>query len=292
MLLYLVRHGGTEMSDRNIIQGHLNPSLSPQGKAEVDHLAEHLRMVPFKEAWAGDLARSEETAQAILAYHPRIREKLISTPLLRARGMGSLEGQVWEDGMKYPADVEPAEQLTKRLHTFLASLIEAHTPSSSPVGTPRSPASPTGPGSGVILAVTHQECLAELLRILTGDAELSRSEGTLVLPTAQKNNGSGPSSAEHAHANGPPNGHLQPGDASTNGHPHIGDASTNGGPDRLNAVMDVRVPATVDTSVRPEATAVAIVRVWWTEGDVPGSLEARGRLECWGEVGHLGQLDV
>jgi len=38
---------------------------------------------------------------------------------------------------------------------------------SSPAGTPRTPISPNGPGSGTILAVTHNECFRSFLRFLT-----------------------------------------------------------------------------------------------------------------------------
>ncbi|ORY31993.1 histidine phosphatase superfamily [Naematelia encephala] len=152
-------------NDQNIVQGHLDPPLSPLGKTQAMKLAEHLQLVPFSEAWTSDLARAEETAKVLLTFHPRV--SLNIDPRLRSRGMGSLQGKKWQDGVEYPADVESDQILSTRLKEWLDNLITYHTPVTSPAGTPRTPISPADPGSGTVLAVTHEECLLSLLRLLT-----------------------------------------------------------------------------------------------------------------------------
>lgn len=79
MLLYLIRHGKTDLcadgplssmltqacrNDANIVHGHLNPPLSGEGKEQVHKLAEHLRGVPFREVWTSDLKRAEDVGHA------------------------------------------------------------------------------------------------------------------------------------------------------------------------------------------------------------------------------------
>ncbi|GFZ43722.1 hypothetical protein JCM24511_01442 [Saitozyma sp. JCM 24511] len=167
MLLYLVRHGKTDHNDLGLYQGHLPTRLNDEGRAQAGKLAEVLRMVPFTEAWTSDLPRADETARIVLQHHPKLSLHL--DPRLRDVSMPLLEGRPWSVETD-AGQVESDEALLARLHTWLTNLVASHTPASSPAGTPRTPISPRDPGSGVVLCVTHELCLAGLLRILTGEA--------------------------------------------------------------------------------------------------------------------------
>ncbi|WVO17655.1 hypothetical protein L204_105352 [Cryptococcus depauperatus] len=262
MLLYLVRHAETSLNNANRIHGSINEPLSPGGHSQAKKLAEHLRLVPFTEAYTSPLKRAEETAKEVLKYQSKIT--LYVDERLRARNMGSAEGQIWEDVCKDldKHKIEDEAILKKRLCEWLDSLIKIHTPSAStsstpallsptyPVignvalnpfdlikalprpGMPRTPSVPSGGGlgSGVILVLTHQECLTALIDILTSSsAQETQSEP--------------------------------------------------------KSPIDLHVPEGFDFKSNIANTSVAILRVWWEEGE--NGLEARGRVEAWGVQEHL-----
>ena len=58
--------------------------------------------------------------------------------------------------------------IEERLRAWLDDLLVSHTPSGSPVGTPTSTTGKKDPSSGIVLAVTHDECLRAMLSVLTG----------------------------------------------------------------------------------------------------------------------------
>ncbi|KAK4685205.1 hypothetical protein P7C73_g4951, partial [Tremellales sp. Uapishka_1] len=178
MLLYLVRHGRTDFNDQQLFTGRLDIPLNAAGRTQSQRLAEHLRLVPFTEAWSSDLVRASETARTTLSHRPRLASKLRTTPLLTDRQLGSLQGKSFLDITEYPDDpeIESAESLEKRLHEWLSTLVTAHTPLSSPATTPTYPVADPfephrhTPGRGIILAVTHEECLLTLLKLLTSSS--------------------------------------------------------------------------------------------------------------------------
>ncbi|KAL7421418.1 hypothetical protein Q5752_004303 [Cryptotrichosporon argae] len=168
MLLYIVRHGQTDHNKLGLVQGTLDVPLNATGRAQAARLAQHLALVPFRQAYTSDLKRAEETARIVLAEHPKCVLNLDER--LRERGLGSAEGRPWAGAAALPADAEPEAELDFRLAAWLSSLIAAHTPLASPAGTPRTPTSPSDPGSGTVLAVTHSLCLDGLLRLFRAGA--------------------------------------------------------------------------------------------------------------------------
>ncbi|WVQ80978.1 hypothetical protein IAT38_003085 [Cryptococcus sp. DSM 104549] len=267
MLLYLVRHGKTDLNSTGKVQGSIDQPLSPGGLDQAQRLAEHLRLVPFTEAWTSPLKRAQETAKTILQYQPKA--KLHSDERLRARAFGTAEGRVWEEvnGQLEEHDVEGEDELTDRLHSWLSVLIRSHTPSTStsttpalsPLspsspnsqinpfdlvralprpGMPRTPSTPAGGGlgSGVVLVLTHQECLAALVNTLTKEYEEKCG-------------------------------------------------SSGGCEGAGKSPIEVQVPEGVKVEPWMGNTSVAILRVWWEESET--GMEARGRLEAWGVEEHL-----
>ncbi|WVQ64663.1 uncharacterized protein L199_002830 [Kwoniella botswanensis] len=198
MLLYLVRHGQTEQNQRGIVQGRLDTPLSDLGREQAKKLSDWLKLVPFTEIWSSPLKRAEETARIICSQQPKA--KLRIDERLETRGAGDAQGKPWDEVKDIFESLNPESEaaLSARLHDWLSVLLSTHTPSASGAATPVSPLTPSsnnGPvleralssikglarpgipriGSvqtntlswGVVLVVTHQECLTCLLDMLT-----------------------------------------------------------------------------------------------------------------------------
>nr|XP_019048555.1 hypothetical protein I302_02327 [Kwoniella bestiolae CBS 10118]OCF27485.1 hypothetical protein I302_02327 [Kwoniella bestiolae CBS 10118] len=163
---------------------------------------------------------------------------------------------------------ENSHSLSARLHDWLSVLLDTHTPAASGSATPISPLSPTSssgpaleralssikglprPGiarsgsvqtnttsKGVVLVVTHQECITALLDMLT-------SQSTDEMEKLKK-----------------------------------------------KAPIDLHVPEHIsfegEEGKQVGNTGVAILRVWWEDGEEGMGLVPRGRLEAWGSEEHL-----
>ncbi|AAW46246.2 hypothetical protein CNK03130 [Cryptococcus deneoformans JEC21] len=292
MLLYLVRHGKTSLNNSNLVQGTIDAPLSLGGYIQAQKLAEHLRLVPFTEAWTSPLTRAQETAKVILSQQPSRKAQLHVDDRLGARYMGTAEGKHWDE-VKDDLEAHKAEDgdvVKARLHEWLTELLNTHAPSISAPRSPTSPLSPLPPlssfspssytsstgnfnpfdlihalprpgfprrpssrsssgatglvggsGSGVILVLTHQECLERFGEMCNRDESVVK------------------------------NGEREA---------------------KAKVPLSMYVSEGIDLKSSPMGnTSVAILRVWWQRidsGAEMGSvLEARGRLEAWGMEDHL-----
>lgn len=295
MLLYLVRHGKTSLTSNNsnLVQGTIDAPLSPGGYTQAQKLAEHLRLVPFTEAWTSPLAAAQETANVILSQQPSGKAQLHVDDRLGAKCMGITEskhcGEVNGDLVAHKAE-DGDTSVKARLHEWLTELLNTHTPS---VSTPQSPTSPFPPlsplsctlprspastgnftpsdliralprpgfprrpssrsssgatglgggsGSGVILVLTHQECLEKLFEMLNVDESVDEGD------------------------------------------------ESEGKVKKVPLSMYVTEGIDMENSSLGN-TSVAILRVWWerveSDEEMGSVLDARGRLEAWGMKDHL-----
>ena len=161
--LLLVRHGVTDWNREGRFQGHLDPPLGDEGRAEAEFLAERLAGDPDlrpARIVSSTLARAMQTAESIgwttgVAVVPDAR--------LIEIGQGEWEGRTHADlavadadryaewrrdaGIKQPPGGEPIESATGRVSELLAEL-EA------------------GPGAWPVCLVSHGGTLRILARIL------------------------------------------------------------------------------------------------------------------------------
>lgn len=98
--LILIRHGETEWNKNLRFQGHMDIPLSEEGREQARKLALRLSTEKFDAAYASDLSRASETAQAVADYH-NLEVKL--KPELKEINFGQWEGLTHQEiDSKYP----------------------------------------------------------------------------------------------------------------------------------------------------------------------------------------------
>ncbi|MDR0951574.1 MAG: GNAT family N-acetyltransferase [Oscillospiraceae bacterium] len=138
--IYLIRHAEAEGNYYRRIQGHYNSRVTAFGKKQIELLAERFRGTPIDAVYSSDLTRTQETAGAILKYHPELELKPL--PGLREIGMGQWEDLPWGNALySYPEQIinfatrpkqwsipncESFLHLQARIYDTIESLARAH----------------------------------------------------------------------------------------------------------------------------------------------------------------------
>lgn len=91
---YLMRHGavGPEWNER--VYGQWDVSLSPEGEAQADRLAERLASARLDAVYTSDLVRALETARRVARPHELFPR---TVPELREASFGHWQGVLWSD---------------------------------------------------------------------------------------------------------------------------------------------------------------------------------------------------
>ena len=107
--LILIRHPRTEANKGKIIQGQIDTELEPEYENSVGQLAEELaRQGAISAFFSSDLQRAEIPARMIVDYlrkHQNVPLEYVSTPLLRERNWGELEGKKYEEAYQGNQDI-------------------------------------------------------------------------------------------------------------------------------------------------------------------------------------------
>ena len=98
MAIYLIRHGETPSNRKRIVQVPETP-LSETGREQARRLAARLADHPIERMLASDLARADETANAISRTTGLPVE---SEPLLQERNFGDIRGTAYADLAESP----------------------------------------------------------------------------------------------------------------------------------------------------------------------------------------------
>lgn len=96
MILYLVRHGETEMNLQHIMQGRLDSPLSPLGQAQAKAVAEALAPIEVDYIYHSTQGRAKTTAEYIAKHHPQAQ--VLGDDRLREIDSGDLEGRPFDEG--------------------------------------------------------------------------------------------------------------------------------------------------------------------------------------------------
>lgn len=134
MKITAVRHGETDANAHHITQSQAPGILTHKGVKQAKKLAVLLQDERFDVVYSSDLKRAADTALIIMEKHPGV--KLVYTPLLRERSLGSLDGMPYESippelyeasnvDLRAP-NGESWHDVMKRLVTFLNGAYEAY----------------------------------------------------------------------------------------------------------------------------------------------------------------------
>ncbi|MBR1780904.1 MAG: histidine phosphatase family protein [Oscillospiraceae bacterium] len=64
-MIYLIRHGKTELNRANVLQGRSNYPLNEEGIQQAEQAAELLREIPFDYVFSSPLIRAIQTAEIV-----------------------------------------------------------------------------------------------------------------------------------------------------------------------------------------------------------------------------------
>ena len=77
-MIYVIRHGQTELNNRKLLQGRSNQPLNEAGLAQAQQAAALLRGIAFSAVYSSPLTRAVQTAEAVVpALNPILDERLI-----------------------------------------------------------------------------------------------------------------------------------------------------------------------------------------------------------------------
>ncbi len=95
--IIIVRHGETDWNRERAMQGQKDLPLNWQGFLQAKESAKKLQHEVFDAIFTSDSKRAHQTAMVITAFH--INE-IVTTPLLRERSFGELEGISFSSHLK------------------------------------------------------------------------------------------------------------------------------------------------------------------------------------------------
>lgn len=108
-MLYLIRHGQTDLTSRRLFCGQADPGLNLQGRASALRLRKYFEQKKIRLVYSSDLRRCSDYARLIFP-----EKKIIETKSLRELNFGSWEGlsfqEFLESGYKFtanPLDIQP-----------------------------------------------------------------------------------------------------------------------------------------------------------------------------------------
>lgn len=90
MILIIVRHGETEENSKDIIQGHMNGSITKRGIMQARKTARALARYKADVIFSSDLERAAKTAGEIARFQ---KAEIHYSKLLRERKVGDFEGK-------------------------------------------------------------------------------------------------------------------------------------------------------------------------------------------------------
>ena len=178
-MIYIIRHGQTEMNSRQVLQGRSDYALNEVGVAQAMAAAKRLRDVAFSQVYASPLVRAVQTAQLVVPdIHPVIDERLIEMDYGPYEGtdLTRLPPEIitfFRDFVHNPAPegMEPLNSVVSRAGAFLEEIRDVE---------------------GNILISTHAIAMKGLLEYLTpesGGAYWSKYIGNCAIYTAENQNG-------------------------------------------------------------------------------------------------------
>ena len=129
-MIYIIRHGQTEMNNRKVLQGRSDCPLDPIGRAQACSAAESLRDIRFDRVYTSPLIRAIQTAKIIAPHiEPVIDDRLIEMDYgpYEGCGLAQLPPEIlyfFNDFVHHPAPdgMEQLSAVVARVGSFLEEL--------------------------------------------------------------------------------------------------------------------------------------------------------------------------
>ena len=126
-MIYIIRHGQTELNTRNVLQGRSDHPLNETGIRQAQEAAERLKGVAFDAVYSSPLIRALRTAEIVApGLEPVIDERLIEMEYgpYEGKGLGEMGPEVmafFRDFVHVPAPkgMEPLDSVVRRAGLFL-----------------------------------------------------------------------------------------------------------------------------------------------------------------------------
>jgi broad specificity phosphatase PhoE len=126
-MIYIIRHGQTELNITNVLQGRSNHPLNETGIRQAEEAAERLKGVSFDVVYSSPLIRAVRTAEIIAPdLKPIIDERLIEMEYgpYEGKGLRELGPEVmtfFRDFVHNPAPegMEPLDSVVRRGGEFM-----------------------------------------------------------------------------------------------------------------------------------------------------------------------------
>ena len=179
MRIYIIRHGQTELNNRQLLQGQSDYPLNSAGIGQAEKAAERLRGVTFDYVFTSPLRRAVQTAEIVApGVNPVVDQRLIEMDYgpYEGAGLRELPPEVltfFQDFVHNPAPagMEQLSDVVARAGDFLEGLRELE---------------------GNVLISTHAIAMKGLLEYLTpgsNGAYWSRYIGNCAIYTTEYKNG-------------------------------------------------------------------------------------------------------
>ena len=179
MRIYIIRHGQTELNNRQLLQGRSDYPLNTAGIAQAEKAGERLRGVSFDHVFTSPLRRAVQTAEIVApGIPPVVDQRLIEMDYGPYEGVGlrELPPEVltfFQDFVHNPAPagMEQLSVVVARAGNFLENLQELE---------------------GNVLISTHAIAMKGLLEYLTPESKgdyWSRYIGNCAIYTTEYKNG-------------------------------------------------------------------------------------------------------
>ena len=178
-MIFIIRHGKTELNKANVLQGRSNYPLNDEGIRQAEVAAKMLESIEFDHVYSSPLIRAVQTAE-IVAPDKRITvdDRLIEMDYGQYEGtdLRNMPEEIrifFSDFVHNPApdSMEPLAEVVKRTGAFLEE-IRSH--------------------RGNILISTHAIAMKGILEYLTPDSQggyWSKYIGNCAVYSADNNNG-------------------------------------------------------------------------------------------------------
>ncbi len=126
-MIYVIRHGQTELNTRGVLQGRSDHPLNETGIRQAKEAAERLKGISFDAVYSSPLIRAVRTAKIVVPeLEPILDERLIEMEYGPYEGMGlrDLAPEVlvfFRDFVHNPAPegMEPLDHVVRRAGAFL-----------------------------------------------------------------------------------------------------------------------------------------------------------------------------